>query len=119
MGVVSSIISQSFPPRLLFDPERDITDLTGRVAIVTGGNTGIGYHTIEVISGFENNQGRKLIAIIINHSSKGAVEEKCKSVYGVEVQAKGRGSNPKGETIVHIEGVMLTKDLSDVVENPH
>ncbi|KAI0046764.1 NAD-P-binding protein [Auriscalpium vulgare] len=30
-----------------FNPDRDIPDLTGKVAIVTGANTGIGYHTTE------------------------------------------------------------------------
>ncbi|KAI0052767.1 NAD-P-binding protein [Auriscalpium vulgare] len=30
-----------------YNPDRDIPDLTGKVAIVTGANTGIGYHTAE------------------------------------------------------------------------
>ncbi|KAF8906838.1 hypothetical protein CPB84DRAFT_1769802 [Gymnopilus junonius] len=33
-----------------FNPEKDMADLTGKVAIVTGANTGIGYHTVKFLA---------------------------------------------------------------------
>ncbi|KAF8479916.1 NAD-P-binding protein [Gautieria morchelliformis] len=42
-----SAISQQFPPKSKFVPARDIPDLTGKVTIVTGGNSGIGYQTVK------------------------------------------------------------------------
>lgn len=35
--------TQVYPPKATFDVERDITDLSGRVTIVTGVNQGITY----------------------------------------------------------------------------
>ncbi|KAJ7786444.1 hypothetical protein B0H16DRAFT_1490490 [Mycena metata] len=48
MGSFFSYIAQSFPPKSEFTVD-DIPDLTGRVIIVTGGNSGIGFEIIKAL----------------------------------------------------------------------
>lgn len=47
ISTLLNFLSQTFPPESKFSTE-DIPDLTGRVVIVTGGNTGVGKETIKV-----------------------------------------------------------------------
>ncbi|KAJ6620241.1 hypothetical protein B0H10DRAFT_2175766 [Mycena sp. CBHHK59/15] len=42
---MGNIVAQMFPPK--FQPERDMPDLSGKITLVTGGNTGIGYQTVK------------------------------------------------------------------------
>ncbi|KJA17447.1 hypothetical protein HYPSUDRAFT_206169 [Hypholoma sublateritium FD-334 SS-4] len=48
MGVVASLINEGYPPESKFTPD-NIPDLTGKVIIVTGSNTGVGKATVKAL----------------------------------------------------------------------
>jgi retinol dehydrogenase-12 len=51
MGFAHSVYTQSFPPAAQWGVN-DIPDLSGRVAVVTGGYAGIGTETVKVSTSF-------------------------------------------------------------------
>lgn len=67
---IKQIFHEVFPGRPHFTPEK-YPDLTGKVTIVTGGNTGVGYHTAKLLAGasnakvyiFSRNQEKTKVAI--------------------------------------------------------
>ncbi|KAH8834838.1 NAD(P)-binding protein [Flagelloscypha sp. PMI_526] len=48
MGNYISIMAQMYPPKTKWTVD-DMPDLTGKVVIVTGGNTGCGYYTVQAL----------------------------------------------------------------------
>ncbi|KAF8815943.1 NAD(P)-binding protein [Phlegmacium glaucopus] len=71
MGVVASLISQCFPPESKFNVQ-DIPDLSGKVIIVTGANTGIGKETAKALLA---HNAKVYIAARNEEKAKSAIDE--------------------------------------------
>ncbi|KAF8799006.1 NAD(P)-binding protein [Phlegmacium glaucopus] len=71
MGVVASVIRQSFPPESKFNVQ-DIPDLSGKVIIVTGANTGIGKETAKTLLA---HNAKVYIAVRSEEKAKSAIDE--------------------------------------------
>ncbi|KAF9055839.1 hypothetical protein BJ165DRAFT_1412265 [Panaeolus papilionaceus] len=90
MGLIQSSISEGFPPKSQFKVE-DIPDLTGKVIIVTGANTGVGKETAKAL---------------LNHNAK--------------VYMAARSQEKAEEAIAQLkketgkEGIWLKLDLADL-----
>jgi len=71
MGIIASAFQQTFPPQSKFNPE-DIPDLTGKVIIVTGANTGIGRETAKALLA---HNAKVYIAVRNEEKAKSAIAE--------------------------------------------
>jgi len=71
MGIVVSLFHQTFPPHSKFNSD-DIADLTGKVIIVTGANTGIGKETARALLA---RNAKVYIAVRNEEKAKSAITE--------------------------------------------
>lgn len=77
---ISNLWDQSRPPKSKFTVE-DIPDLTGRVIIVTGSNTGVGKETVKVRLSPVIRLNLSPNQVVVSLSA-GFIEQECKSLYG-------------------------------------
>ncbi|KAF8630262.1 hypothetical protein AX17_005448 [Amanita inopinata Kibby_2008] len=90
MGLITSQIHQTWPPKSQFSVD-DIPDLSGKVVIVTGANTGIGKETAKVL---------------LAHNAK--VYMACRN------ESKAQAAITELREITGKEGIFLPLDLADL-----
>lgn len=67
MGLIQSLYTQTFPPAATWGVD-NIPDLSGRVAVVTGGYAGIGTETVKVSPSQSQILGLSLSKVIYRRS---------------------------------------------------
>jgi len=90
MGIIFSLIQQSFPPKPTWSAN-DMPDLSGKVVIVTGGNTGLGFQT-----------------------AKSLLQHNAKVYIGARNQAKAEEAIKNLKDLTGKEALFLKLDLGDL-----
>ncbi|GJJ14369.1 hypothetical protein Clacol_008633 [Clathrus columnatus] len=98
-----SQLSQQWPPTSNFEPKRDIPDLTGKVIVVTGAYSGIGYETAKELL---RKNAKVYFACRDSQKTKETVGTLTNEL---KKETIGGGSGPGPG-----EGVVLELDLSDL-----
>jgi retinol dehydrogenase 12 len=109
MGIILSLVQQSFPPKPTWSAN-DIPDLSGKVVIVTGGNTGLGFETTKVCPGhflrIHSNSDIRYNQSLLQHNAK---------VYiGARSQGKAEEAIKNLKELTGKEALFLKLDLGDL-----
>ncbi|TCD67359.1 hypothetical protein EIP91_010207 [Steccherinum ochraceum] len=97
------MVAQKSRKPLLFDPAKDVTDLAGKVFVVTGGNSGLGYETVKQL--YAHN-AKVYLACRDEKKGKDAIARMKQELQGMS------GDTAKAESKVG-EVLWLQLDLSD------
>ena|ERR1700729_3622204 len=108
MGIIFSLIQQSFPPKPTWSAN-DMPDLSGKVVIVTGGNTGLGFQTAKVRQSLM--ESHFIFYALCNQS---LLQHNAKLYIGARNQAKAEEAIKNLKDLTGKEALFLKLDLGDL-----